>query len=131
MKCLEVGIGHETPRSTPVAVQAPGLSNPDEALGASRVAGGSEAHDDRGAPGGLRRANEQPKQRSRMKNLPVGTVVKFKKHDNSEGVATITGYDIHFTKYKAVKHSFDGVPMPTVTLWLFDNEVIGTATERK
>lgn len=66
-----------------------------------------------------------------IKNLlPVGTVIAYKKNVWDEkdipesGKATICGYDVFETKYHAIKHSWDNVPMENVKIWLFDNEIV-------
>lgn len=60
--------------------------------------------------------------------LAIGTVVDYKKNYIGEiGQATICGFDLHKTKYQVMKHSlYDGAPMPSVKIWLFENEVTET-----
>jgi hypothetical protein len=60
-----------------------------------------------------------------MKNeLEIRTVISYRMISGESGRATICGYDIHHTKYNAIKHSWDGVPMPNVKLWLFPSEIV-------
>ncbi len=58
-------------------------------------------------------------------NLPINTVVRFKKnHDKESGKATIIGYDCFHSKYHVAKHFLEeDKPMEKVQLWLFSNEV--------
>jgi hypothetical protein len=61
--------------------------------------------------------------------LPIGSVISYKKNVWDErdipdsGRATIIGYDICHSKYHAIKHRYDDIPMPGVKLWLFSNEI--------